>query len=344
MAAVGCVTFAARVIDGAGRLVCDLDGVQTVQWQRLLDEVSAAEVLVGAGGDCCECLSEVRSWAHRLVIYDDDGPVWSGPVVRVEWGSAATRIYARDVSAWLARRVLDVDLGFVDVDLIDIAAGLAEAGLDQQRPAGVAVEAPQGLSGIRDTRTYGAADGTVLDLLRELAGAGLDWTAHGGRILLLPEDAACSVVAGLTDADFPDGITVVEDGLSLCTGATVLGDGVVGRATGDTSYYGLVECFADTDGVVTQAGADGAAASLVASATPAPVFVQVGPGARMSSSADTDLSVLVPGWCVTVRAAETCRPVVSTMRLTELTVAEEPSGVTVSVTLAPPGLQAGGSL
>ncbi|MFF4602693.1 hypothetical protein ACFY12_08065 [Streptomyces sp. NPDC001339] len=54
------------------------------------------------------------------------------------------------------------------------------------------------------------------DHLRDLAETGLDYTAVGSRIVLLPESHAVTV-GRLSDADLPEGLVVAEDGTALGT-------------------------------------------------------------------------------------------------------------------------------
>ncbi|MET7526815.1 hypothetical protein [Streptomyces sp900116325] len=74
-----------------------------------------------------------------------------------------------------------------------------------------------------------------------MAGTGLDYTAVGSKILLMPEEH-CVRVGALTDADFPDGPVIVEDGLALSARWVIHGkDDVKGEAGGVHPYYGLLE-------------------------------------------------------------------------------------------------------
>ncbi|MGW1711014.1 hypothetical protein ACWCP8_37545 [Streptomyces sp. NPDC002206] len=57
----------------------------------------------------------------------------------------------------------------------------------------------------------------------------------------MPEEH-CARVGALTDADFPDGLVIVEDGLALSTRWVIHGkDDVEGEAGGVHPYYGLLE-------------------------------------------------------------------------------------------------------
>jgi hypothetical protein len=72
-------------------------------------------------------------------------------------------------------------------------------------------------------RTYTQNVGQTADHLRDLADGGMDFTASGNNIIILP-DGFCDVVGRLSDADLPEGVTVTEDGASLATRQIVSAD------------------------------------------------------------------------------------------------------------------------
>jgi hypothetical protein len=338
--AVGCATHTAQIIDRGGAVITQADVLTKVEWNRTLDAISTATVTVQPDGDCCRALSRVRSWRHTLAIYRDGQSCWTGPIVTPQWTADGVTIAAVDIIGWLAYRVPHHDMSFKALDLADIAANLIEDGFAPDDPGHqVQIVAP---TRIRGDRSYTKDVGQTADHLDDLADTGLDYTAVGSTILLLPEDFT-GRVGSLTDADFPDGLTVSEDGTSLATRVVVAGqqgqDGtpdIIGTAGGRDAYYGLLESYVSEPSVLDQPSADAAALSHLRASNPAPVFI-TSQQATLSPDAAVDVPSLVPGWCVDVTTTATCRTISQSMKIHSLKVTEDGSGETVAVTLAPAG-------
>lgn len=341
MATLGCGSHQAAVVDRAGAVVAHLDVLTDVVWARLLSEVSAAVVRVDPSPSCCGRLAEVRSWRHNLLIWRDGELVWSGPIVNpVRWDTDGALIGALDVLAWLDRRVPHADASFRGVDLMDVAEWLVADGFAPDDPGHtVQVIRPAGVLGDRD---YTRDVGQTGDHLRDLADTGLDFTAVGSRIVLLPE-GFCEIVGVLSDDDFPDGLEVVEDGAEVATRWVVWGEGdepVKGTAGGIHPYYGLLERYVEQRSIPTVQAATATARARLRGSLPAPVLFD-SQTATLSPDAGVDVTQLVPGWCVQVTSRATCRPINQAMKLTALRVEEDEDGETVAVTLAPAGQQEG---
>jgi hypothetical protein len=106
---------------GGKHLFAPLDGVTQVTWGRKLDDYSEASVTLAKGTVSPQCWQKItpkadgtrpgiEPWAHELSIYRDRQLVWQGPVV--EWSETRDHIelLARDVLAWMDRRVVDLNL------------------------------------------------------------------------------------------------------------------------------------------------------------------------------------------------------------------------------------------
>lgn len=332
---IGCGAHSARIIDRDGAVVSTADVLLKVEWSRVLDDISTARVLIQPDGDCCASLARARSWRHNLVIHRDTHLVWEGPILVPEWTAEGVEIQAVDILGWLDRRVPHTDMYFAERDLTDIAAWLVADAFAPDDPGHeVQIVAP---SGIRGDREYETDIGQSGDHLRDLAKTGIDYTAVGRRILILPEDH-CARVGRLTDDDFPDGLTVTEDGTSLGTRWVVEGqDGVLGVAGGPDPYYGLLEHYVEETSILDAASAEAAARSRLRASRPAPVFIN-SQEATLSTDAAVDVPSLVPGWCVDVTTTRTCRTISQSMKLNGLKVTEDGNGETVAVQLAPAGV------
>jgi hypothetical protein len=331
----GCGLHEAQILDRSGAVVAHADVLTEVEWTRVLDEVSTARIVVTPGGDCCEKLKNVRSWRHKLAIWRDGEPVWEGPILRPEWSTGQVEIRAMDVLAWLDRRVPHQSVRFSRRDLTEIAEWLIADGFEPDDPGHqVRIVAPAGVSG---RRSYVRDVGQTGDHLRDLADTGLDYTAVGSVILLLPEDHAASV-GSLTDVDLPEGLTVTEDGAALVTRWVVHGgeDDVKGTAGGSSRYYGLLERSVEETSIEDAADAEAAARSRLRGSRPVPVWIS-SDRVTLSPDAPVDVPRLVPGWCVDVATTATCRTISQRLKITGVRVAETRDGESVQVQLAPTG-------
>jgi hypothetical protein len=347
MARVGCSSHTARIIDRDGAVITDANLLTSVEWTRTLDDVSTAKITVVPEGDCCAALGRVRSWRHRLVIYRGDAfrttPVWEGPIIVPTWNSDSVEITAMDVLGWLDYRVPHHDIRFRSEDLATIATWLVEDGFAPDDPGHtVEVIAP---TGIRGDREYQTDVGQTGDHLRDLAETGLDYTALGNKILLLPEEF-CARVGSLTDADFPEGLKVVEDGSSMATRWVVHGKepenagdpGVKGGAGGMHPYYGLLERSVEESSILDNPSALAAAKSKLRASVPAPVVIDTSQDVSLAPDAAVDVASLVPGWCVDVTTTSTCRTISQSLKVQGLKVSETAEGESVSVQLFPSGV------
>lgn len=345
MAVAGCGTHTARVVDRGGATVTEAEILTECEWTRVLDDVSTARVVINPSGNCCERLADVRAWRHSLHIYRDGAPVWQGPILQPEWRAGQVELYAADVTAWLDRRVPHQSITFGDSDLTEIASWLIQDGFEPDDPGHtVEVVAP---SGVRGGRAYTRSIGQTGDHLRDLAETGLDYTAVGSTIILLPETHRATV-GRLSDGDLPEGMIVAEDGSGLATRWIVAGDeegDVMGEAGGADSYYGLLERYVEQTSIKTNASAAAAARAKLRSSFPVPVFVDT---EEVTISPDAAISVphLVPGWCLEVTSTATCRTVAQRLKIVGVKVTEDggtesdPGAESVQVQVAASGAEA----
>jgi hypothetical protein len=337
---VGCGTHTARIIDRDGATVSTTEVLVEVEWTRTLDDISTARVMIHPDANCCAQIGQVRSWRHRLVIWRAGrrDPVWEGPIVTISWpvvGVEPVEITAVDVLGWLDRRVPHQDMQFGGADLTDIAEWLIRDGFRPDDPGHVVhIVAP---TRVRGDRAYEQDVGQTGDHLRDLAETGLDYTAVGSRIILMPEDH-CERVGALTDADFPDGLVVAEDGAALATRWVVHGDeGIKGEAGGSDSYYGLLERSEEETSILDRSSAAAAARSRLRGSRPAPVYLD-SERVTLSPQAAVDVPSLGQGWCVDVTTTATCRNIAQSLKILSVRVSEDEQGEQVSVQLAPSGM------
>jgi len=325
--AVGCATNSYTITDRDGGLVASSGNLLSVDYNRLLNDNSTATITIGVtGAACCNELGNLRSWRHLLNIYRSTAFetkfMWSGFITSVNLKFDQAVINAVDIIGLLDRRVPHQTFVFTDTDITAIAAALVDDGLAPDDPGHTTtVVAPAYVYG---GRTYEQNVGQTGDHLRDLADTGLDFTAIGSNVVILPDDFA-DVVGRLADEDLPEGVTVTEDGASLGTRQIVAGSQAgtpVGTAGGINPYYGLLEVYTEQTTLSDQASADAAAAAKLKSSLGVPVFIDT-QDVTLAPTAPIDVSKLVPGWCVDISTTSTCRDITQRLKITGLRITED---------------------
>lgn len=110
---LGCLdTIEAIITDQCGGpRICALTNLASVSFNRVLDDISEAVVVVPLGSGvsntkpCCDCLDQIEPWCHELHIIRNGEEVWTGPVNKVTYGFTQVTIQALDVLSWLLVRV-----------------------------------------------------------------------------------------------------------------------------------------------------------------------------------------------------------------------------------------------
>lgn len=311
----------------------------SLSWGRVLDDTSDAQAVVDlASVDCCDTLSQIRTWCNDMSLYRDGALVWQGPVTEIEYVGDTVTINAKDVTAWLARRVVHTAMDFTaagtgPLDLSLIAEALVRDAFLLDDP-GVLTYLLVTLSGIPGERAYEVNQGYVGDELRELARTGIDFTAIGHRILLTGEGSLARL-ATLDDEHFAGPLRIVEDGLAATSRAIVLGEGIVAES-GGIGPCGLLERLIKEDSIKDMVSAQAEADSLVASGQPTPLYLEVPDGSQLTPDAPVGIAELVPGVTIPVASTQTCRDVSAVLRLTKLAVTYGAGGESVAVTLSAP--------
>ena len=345
MPVAGCGSHTAVIRDRNGATVAQAEALINVKWSRLLDDVSSASVVVVPTGDCCDLMGNVRSWRQNLEVYRNGVFVWGGPITRVNWSLGQVEIFASDVLAWLDRRVPHDAMTFTNEDLSVIAAALIRDGFRPDDP-GHTLEVID-RARVFGSRAYEKDTGQTGDHLRDLAEAGIDFTAVGSKILILPE-THCSSVGRLTDSDFPEGLVVSEEGGALATRWVVAGSedsDAIGSYGGADDYYGLLERYEEQTSITDSVSATEAARARVRTTNAAPVFVDT-QQVTISPDAAVEIAYLVPGWCLDITTNQTCRTVSQRLKIVGLTVEEDggtdesPGTEQVAVQVAATGAEA----
>lgn len=315
-----------------------------LKWGRALDAVSEASVTIPPGK--CGRLADVRTWRHELHVIRDNDEVWSGPVTTVPQCRSGTTLVAQDFWAWLGVRVIhnqlcfDPTCGGTAATGVAIAQALIEDALAPDDPCLLKyLHAVAG--GTTQERNYAANSAYALDALTDLAKGGLDFTAIGRRLVIMPEGGTLGQLALLTCDAFDGDVCTTEDGGAAATRAVVTGkaaDGttvVSGSAGGVDDYLGLVEVLVNDDSVRTATAAQTQAAGLLQPIPP--LLVQPPQGNGLTAEAPVCINELVPGVLVPVAMDCTCRPAEQMLRLTKLDVSVDAGGEKVAPLLSPVG-------
>lgn len=320
---VGCAAHSYNITDRDGGLIAASGSLLSVEYNRLLNNDSTAKITIGvSGAQCCTELGALRSWRHKLNLYRGESFMWSGFITRVDWSFDQCVITATDIIGLLDRRVPHQAFTFTDTDITAIAAVLVDDGLAPDDPGHTTTVV--GAAGVVAGRTYELAVGQVADHLRDLADTGLDFTAVGNNVVILP-DAFADVVGRLSDEDMPEGVTVTEDGASLGTRQIVAGTEAgtpVGTAGGVNPYYGLLEVYAEQNTLKDQAAADAAAEAKLKANLGVPVYIDT-QNVTLAPTANIDVNHLVPGWCVDISTDSTCRTITQRLKITGLVITED---------------------
>lgn len=323
---LGCASHSYTITDRDGGHVAASGLLTQVAYDRVLNDTSTATVTIGVEGvNCCAELSRVRSWRHWLNIYRNGVFVWSGPVAQIWWTAAEVRVAAVDLIGLLDRRVVHNLMTFTRVPVSQIAAELIRDAFAPDDP-GHSVTAV-GRTRATGGRTYQPWIGQTADHLRDLSETGIDFTCVGSSILILPDEFD-DVVGRLSDADLPEGLTVSEDGAALATRQVVAGDeqtGVVGVAGGRNDYYGLLEIYTEQNTLTTLSDVDQAAQAKLDGSLTAPVFIDT-QDVTLAPTAPVTVEQLVPGWCLDITSAATCREITQRLKITGLSVTESGGG------------------
>lgn len=350
---LGCATdYTVLVTNRCGTAtVCELDGISDLTYGRVLDDTSEAIIVMdlpgdGAEGTCCDCVGNVRSWIHSVMILRDGALVWGpGPVVNVLYKKDQAAITARDVSAWLDVRLIHTDLDFIDEDPLVVAQALIDDAMAPDDPCGIAantfLQSPAVL-GVID-RDYTAEDPSQYagDAFRELARTSMDYTVIGSRILM-GEPLSFGPYATLKDEDFLVDIEVEERGLEAATKWVVQSDLARGEAGGLDPFYGLIEQLAEEAQIDDDLQSSLVASNRLKASNPTPLYVNVPEDARMSAEAPICFEQLVPGTLVNVNLRGLCRQVYAQLKLTAVKVRVADGGdEEVGITLSPVGVSFG---
>jgi hypothetical protein len=223
--------------------VGEVTPLSQVQWGRKRDDIANAIITTnGFGADCCELLGSLRSWVHEVVIYRDNDRVFEGPITRLTYAADSVEIEAKDVMAYLYRRIMreGYDDAYRRIDLTPLTPSaplpstkggpylITGQSTVVRRAAQIAINAlaykdPNVLPYLTILDNDGDATNnrvvpdysrTAWEEIDDLAAtAGLDYVTIGRRIMLWDTHHAIGRLPEMRDGDFSDPVIVTEYGM-----------------------------------------------------------------------------------------------------------------------------------
>jgi len=269
--------------------------------------------------------------------------VWQGPVYDIKEYKDRIEITARDVIAYLDRRLNNIGFDFTPTgvgaaDVGTIFSSLVNNGLAADDP-GILPYFTFELVGSLTQRKATVYQVVIGDELRDLARLNLDFTTMG-RALIATKEKTASQYAGspivLTEDHFLGELEVNVAGSETATFAAVLGDGAIGASGSVNIFYGLIQRLVRAERVLDNPSAGLMAALIVDESNPTPVFVVIPQDGRLSYDAPVTIEQLVCGTRIDVYVGSYCRKVSMAAKLTRVAVEWAPSvGESVGISLVP---------
>lgn len=327
--------------------------ILTLNYSRVLDDVSAAGVTFFTPEGCCGQLGQVDHWNTDLLISyvnpltGDDEELWRGPCLKPSYGKGTVTISAFDVLKWQQARVCPDDLTFTDEDLTDIAIAVwNSAVMSVDAPVSSIVSYPSGVKESRkvEKSSYRYAWNVTDEMLK----SGLDVTTFGSQVIFgMPPFQPVT----LTDKDLTgsDPVTVDKDGSVFANlvyakaSEDIVGQYPPGARAGSSTYprngYPLVE-FVDSDSQITdQQSANNAAKARWDFSHNGVRRVRADGGLTLAPTDEPKINTktVIAGQLINFAAKETCYEATETLRLGRLDVVVAAGTETATITLQPMG-------
>lgn len=366
MGVLGCSQHVAYIQDKCnGPRLCELLDLSEVGYDRRLDDISEAFVVIPISGDmddpCCACLADVEPWCHQLtIVRESDGVVWSGPIHKVIYGFNSVRIEAKDILSWLQVRVNPLTITGNNPNftkcLTTIAKELIEAGMAEDDSPCVLdciLDLGDGLPlgtdrSHEDFKAFGGP--TVYDDLITMGNSGVDYTVVKQCIILTGESLPTTSVGILTDEMILGEVNIVKDGGLLanrfwirytndddCAGVCVPQGSPYcpcpAEATGAVECYGRVEKVIDGIGMPNLFAAQVAAQTYLNASRLVPRSIEFPGDTKLSPDCPWELNDMIPGQRLDVALSKLCVPIFQGFKIQQVSVTDGAEGESISVSL-----------
>lgn len=347
----------AWIMDRGGKQrIQELVDLESVEWNRVRDDISSARVKVTANKDSAqaEFLSTLAGATGRyeLCIWRDNLRVWEGPITLPTFKSKGVEIEARDVMHYGARTIMRAaydnaypNTGYV----VERARNILVTELARKEaltpPINVVpyIVDHQTLSDAQTSRYTPPYFAYVYEHIDDLAAkAGMDYTVIGRAIHLWDTSKpAMGYTPTVTENDFLGEVYVSVYGMELGTIAAVTdGMGNFGTTGASDPYYGeweRLETAYDEDATAppTVAELTSQAERNLAGRNPVPLQVRVPDGSSLNMNGVLTIDDLVPGIYVPLLANFNIITISQMQKLQTVRVTETAAGENVQVTFYP---------
>ncbi|MFD3426141.1 hypothetical protein [Nocardia fluminea] len=295
----------------------------SVTWGREATEVSGCDITIHTQAEL-ELIEDLRQWVHWATVWEDDDPVWTGPLMKIRIRRDQTIITARDPATFMWRTRVPTTRTWVDTAPARVADELWQAMFELH---GIRVT-PVVLPGITDTFTLNAkADSRYLhQLMNDLQKVGLQWTVFAGRPILgtFPTDP----VAELAECDFMVDLERLRDGTAMFNDIRVQGQNWAQTAIAPLAGLHLQQ-LVSLDDLFGASNIQRATQQYARDSARFRDVIEVPAGATLHPDAPVTMHDLIPGKVVLVHSDNVVQP----MRLDQLTVTTTPESREVAVTL-----------
>lgn len=354
---------------GGQILVGEIAPIFDVQWGRKRDDMDSCTIHVNEWDtETRDMLRSLKPWAHELVVFRNGVRCWEGPITRISGNRETLEIEAKDVMAYVYRRILRQGYN----DSYQIVAG-QQIGLKTvvYRAQRIITNAliyddPNVLPFLTPIHNPGDAiqsrivnsyTKTAFDEVDDLAAhAGLDYSVAGRRIILNDTHRPIGRLPELSDGDFSDPPVVTVYGMTYATDFAVTNNngywGLAQRHDSTLEETGWIEQLAseygesDPTGTGLQDLTPEEIAQLVATLKqqaerniaqrfPMPVVVRVPDNSSLDPSVNLGINQLIPGVWAPLRCNEGLVQASQWQKLDSMTVRQDKDGEKITVVFSP---------
>lgn len=343
-----------------------------IKWGRTRDDISTCLIHVDSWDEKqAELYRSMHTWTHEIVVFRDGVRVWEGPITRITSRKGALEIEARDVMAYVYRRIMRQ--GYNDAYRIinGTQVGLHTVIERSQQIImnALAYDDPNILGYLtpfitqfdaRTSRVRPDYSMTAWEEIDDLAAhAGLDYGTSGRRIMLWDTHNPVGRLPEMRDRDFSDDPVITEYGMSAANYQAVTdSNGIWGGVTpagidpanlpGPTGWiellassYGEAEA-PESQQTLTKEGRKQMENAMreqarrnISGRWPIPLMVRVPDNSSLNPNINLGINQLVPGVWVPLRADTGIQSVSQWQKLDSMTVVQDKDGEKITVVMSP---------